>query len=128
MYALLITGPPGSGKSTTLEALSDRLHDQDIAPTPTPYGRTPAVSLEAQTRHLGALSSLYRDEGYDLLLVAGPIASATERDVLIHALAADDCFVVRLDASQETLRDRIVARAARPAGLSLAACWSGPAR
>ena len=120
MYALLITGPPGSGKSATLEALSDRLHDQDIAHACLDADALswahPAVSSEAQTRHVGALSSLYRDEGYDLLLVAGPIASATERDVLAHALAADDCFVVRLDASHETLRDRIVAR--EPAGWS----------
>lgn len=120
MYALLITGPPGSGKSATLEALSDGLHDQDIAHACLDADALswahPAVSPEAQTRHVGVLASLYRDDGYDLLLVAGPIASATERDVLIHALAADDCFVVRLDASQETLRDRIVAR--EPAGWS----------
>lgn len=120
MYALLITGPPGSGKSTTLEALSDRLHDQDIAhaclDADAPSWAHPAVSPEAQTRHIAALSRLYRAEGYDLLVVAAPIASATERDVLIHALAADGCFVVRLDASNETLRDRIVAR--EPVGWS----------
>lgn len=120
MYALLITGPPGSGKSRTLEALSDRLHDQDIAHACLDADALswahPAVSSEAHTRHIAALSSLYRDEGYDLLLVAAAIASATERDVLIEALGADDCFTVRLDASDETLRDRIVAR--EPAGWS----------
>jgi adenylylsulfate kinase-like enzyme len=120
VYALLITGPPGSGKSTTLEALSDRLHDQDIAHACLDADALswahPAVSPAAQARHVSALSSLYRDEGYDLLLVAGPIASAAERDVLIHALGADDSFVVRLDASGETLHERIVAR--EPAGWS----------
>ena len=31
MFALVLTGPPGAGKSVVLEALSDALVDDDIA-------------------------------------------------------------------------------------------------
>lgn len=118
--ALVITGPPGSGKSKTLEALSDLLHDRDVAHACLEVDALswahPPISAEAGARHVAALSSLYRDEGYDLLLVAGPLASPGRRAALVDAVGADELFVVRLDASEETLRARIVAR--EPAGWS----------
>ena len=120
MNALVITGPPGSGKSTTLEALSDLLHDQDVAHACLEVDALtwahPPISAEAGARHVAALCSLYRDEGYDLLLVAGPLATPGQRAALLDAVGADELFVVRLDASEETLRARIVAR--EPAGWS----------
>jgi shikimate kinase len=120
VYALVITGPPGSGKSTTLEALSDLLYDHDVAHACLDVDALswahPGLPPDARLRRVAALASLYRGDGYDLLLVAGSIASPTQRDALVDAVDADDCFVVRLDAPLETLRDRIAAR--EPAGWS----------
>ena len=62
--ALVITGPPGSGKSATLEALSDLLHDRDVAHACLEVDALswshPPISAEAGARHVAALSSLYR--------------------------------------------------------------------
>lgn len=120
MYAVVITGAPGSGKSQTLEALSDVLHDHDIAHACIDADDLnwahPAPSAEAQMRHVAALAGLYGGEGYDLLLVAAAMPSPEERDALITALGADGPFVVRLDASEHVLHRRIADR--EPAGWS----------
>jgi len=74
VYAVVITGAPGSGKSQTLEALADVLHDHDIAHACIDADALnwahPAPSTEAQMRHVAALADLYGGEGCDLLLVA----------------------------------------------------------
>jgi adenylylsulfate kinase-like enzyme len=114
VYALVITGPPGSGKSATLEALCDLLHDGGVAHACLDVDALtwahPALPPEACMRHVAALAGLYRDAGYDLLLVAGAMPSQTEREALMQALGASEEFVVRLHAPDETLRDRITAR------------------
>jgi GTPase SAR1 family protein len=120
VYAVVITGAPGSGKSTTLEALSDRLHDDEV-----PHAcidadalswAHPAPSADARIEHVAALARLYADEGHDLLLLAAGIAATAELEALIRGVQADAAFVVRLLASPETLRNRITAR--EPAGWS----------
>ena len=120
VYAVVITGAPGSGKSKTLEALSDRLHDHDITHACIDADALswahPAPSAEVQMRHVAALAGLYGEEGHDLLLLAAGIASTAELKALLGAVQADAAFVGRLLASPETLRDRITAR--EPAGWS----------
>jgi adenylylsulfate kinase-like enzyme len=120
VYALVITGAPGSGKSRTLEALSDQLYDDDIAHACLDVDALswahPALPTETHTRHIAALADLYCGEGYDLLLVAAAIPSAPEREALIDALGSGDHFVVRLDAPEEVLHHRISER--EPAGWS----------
>ena len=114
MYALLVTGPPGAGKSTTLEALSDRLYDEDVRHASLDSDAVcwahPPLSSAMQLRHLQAICRLYRDEGYDLLLVSAPVSTAVERDALLAAVGVDDYFLVRLAAPEATLRRRIVER------------------
>ena len=102
MYALVITGAPGSGKSATLEALSDRLHDHDVAHACIDADALgwahPALPAATHLRHLAALSDLYREAGYALLLIAAAVPSTAARDRLVDAVAADEHFLVRLDA------------------------------
>jgi predicted ATPase len=74
VFVLVLTGPPGAGKSSVLEALSDALVDDDIAHA--------AVETEALTvthpplddgqwlAHVDAACRLYRRQGQRLLLVA----------------------------------------------------------
>jgi hypothetical protein len=120
VYVLVITGAPGSGKSATLEALSDRLHDRDVAHACIDADALgwahPALPAAAHLRHLAALSDLYREARYDLLLVAAAVPSPSARDKLIDAVAADDHFLVRLEASEYALHRRISER--EPAGWS----------
>jgi hypothetical protein len=70
----------------------------------------PDLTFPQRLGHLQAISALYREEGYDLLMVSTPVTSVAERDGLLAALDADDHFLVRLDAPEATLRERITAR------------------
>lgn len=72
--------------------------------------------FEQRLRHVRAVSDLYREEGFDLLLVAAPVASTSELDALLLELGADDHFLVRLDAPEDLLCQRVTAR--EPAGWS----------
>lgn len=114
VFAVLLTGPPGAGKSTTLEALSDALHDDDIHHASLEMDAIswahPDLTSRQRLGHVQAISALFREEGYDLLLVSAPVSSVADRDALLAALDADDHFLVRLDAPEATLRERITAR------------------
>jgi chloramphenicol 3-O-phosphotransferase len=120
VYAVIVTGAPGSGKSSTLEALSDRLHDEDVAHACIDADAVgwahPALPATTHLRHVAALAGLYRVARYDLLLVGAAISSAPERDALVDALAADEHFLVRLDAAEGVLQRRI--REREPPGWS----------
>jgi adenylylsulfate kinase-like enzyme len=65
VFALLLTGPPGAGKSTALEALSDGLHDDDIRHAALDADAIcwahPHLTPEERLRHLRTISALYRD-------------------------------------------------------------------
>jgi broad-specificity NMP kinase len=114
MFALVLTGPPGAGKTAVLEALSDALTADDI--------RHATVEVEAITSAhppLGddqwvmpveAICGLYRRFGYELLLVTATVAHAEDLRNLVASVAADAHVVVRLQAEPETLRRRIIER------------------
>lgn len=114
MFALVITGPPGAGKTSVLEALTDALTAEDI--------RHAAVEVEALTSAhpplqddqwtlpVAAVCGLYRRFGYGLLLVTATVESTQDLRDVVAAVAADTHAVVRLEAEPETLRRRIVAR------------------
>ena len=121
MFALVLTGPPGSGKTSVLEALSDQLVVDDV--------RHAAVETEALTSAhppldddewfapVQAVCRLYRHFGYPLLLIAATVEGNEDLRRLLAAVGADQHAVVRLAARPETLRRRIVER--EPEG------WSG---
>ncbi|MFL5846099.1 MAG: AAA family ATPase [Solirubrobacteraceae bacterium] len=114
MRSLLLTGPPGAGKTATLTALMGRLEADDV--------RYAAVEVEALALvhpwpdddaaldHLGFVADSFARRGYPLLLAS---ATITDPDYLTRVRAAlpeGDLLFVCLMAPPEVLRARLVAR------------------
>jgi broad-specificity NMP kinase len=112
--AVLITGAPGSGKTSVLTALSDALSDDDVAHAALEVEAVvwthPALEEDTRLRHVRVNCALLRKAGPDLLLVADTVETEEELAQLIAAIDADAAFVVRLDAAPDTLAERIIAR------------------
>lgn len=112
MFVVVLTGPPGAGKTSVLTALSDALSDDDV-PHATIEAEAlrwthPALSDEQELRHLATMCALYRDVGHDLLLVGQTIETDNDRTQLMDAVGADEYFVVRLEAQPATLVQRLI--------------------
>jgi broad-specificity NMP kinase len=117
VYALVITGPPGSGKSAVLEALSDQLVMEDVRHASVEVealtAAHPALGEEQWTAPISAVCGLYHDFGYELLLVTVTVESQADLDAALEAIGAETYDVVRLEADPGTLRRRILEREAR---------------
>src|SRR4051794_19742445 len=72
MFVLVITGPPGAGKTSVLTALVDALSDDDIPHAALEVEMAvwthPALSDEQWSHHVQTLCELSRDDGFELLL------------------------------------------------------------
>jgi GTPase SAR1 family protein len=121
VFAVLITGPPGAGKTSVLTALVDALSDDDVPHAAVEIEMLvwahPPLSDEQWLRHVRTLCALYRDAGHDLLLVAQTVETDADLAELREAVGADNYVVVRLEADAGTLVERIIER--EPEG------WSG---
>jgi hypothetical protein len=121
MFAVVVTGAPGSGKSVCLMALSDALVDDEIAHATVDVDEVawayPFPDDAQRCLHLRAVCDSHRRAGHDLVLVSEVIDSTSALHDVLAAVGADDHLLVRLDAAPDTLRERIVAR--EPLG------WSG---
>ena len=121
MFALVLTGAPGAGKTAVLEALSDQLVVEDVShalvETEALTSAHPPLGDDQWFEPVQAVCGLYRRSGYPLLLVAVTVESGEDLRRLLAAVSADEHAVVRLEAEPETLCRRIVER--EPAG------WSG---
>ena len=121
MFAVVITGPPGAGKSSVLTALTDALSDDDIAHAAVEVEALawthPALTEEQWRRQLRLNCRLYRDAGHTLLLLAQTLETDDDVAELLAAVDADDSVLVRLEAPPQTLAERIIER--EPAS------WSG---
>jgi broad-specificity NMP kinase len=121
VFALVLTGPPGAGKSAVLEALSDALVDDDVAhatvETEALTATHPPLDDARWLAHVRAACGLHRDDGQRLLLVATTVESDADLRGVLDAVGADEHVVVRLEADPATLARRIVER--EPEG------WSG---
>jgi hypothetical protein len=114
VFALVISGPPGAGKTAVLEALTDALVAADI--------RHAVIEAEALTSAhpplddvqwpmpVEAVCGLYRRFGHGLLLVTVTLESDEHMRAVLAAIGADEHAVVRLEAEPATLRARIVER------------------
>ena len=114
MFAVVLTGPPGAGKTSVLTALVDALSDDDIAhaavEVETLVWTHPAPTDEQWARHVRAACGLYRQAGHRLLLVAQTLETDVDVAELRDAVGADEVFLVRLEAQPTTLIERIVER------------------
>jgi len=121
VFVVVVTGPPGVGKTSVLTALVDALSDDGVPHAAIEVEALrwahPAVSDDQEMRHLDALCASYRQVGHDLLLLAQTIETDDDLTRLLDAAGADDQFMVRLQASPSTLVRRLVER--EPEG------WSG---
>ncbi|HTU14962.1 MAG TPA: hypothetical protein VMF31_07175 [Solirubrobacterales bacterium] len=121
MLGLIVTGPPGAGKSSTATKFHDELGDEGIANALIEIDELersyPAIGRERSIHHLGQLCASYRELEPAVLTVTATIEDDGYLSDVITALGADETFVVRLEAGDRELERRI--REREPEG------WSG---
>jgi hypothetical protein len=121
VFAVVVTGPPGAGKTACLIALTDALVDDKIAHATLDMDEVawayPFPSIEQRGVLLGNAWEGHRRMGHDLLLFSEVVESNAHLADLLGAVGADDHLLVRLETSPATMQERIVAR--EPPG------WSG---
>ena len=82
MFALVLTGPPGAGKTSVLEALSDALTAEDVRHATLEVeaitSAHPPLGDDQWVMPVEAICGLYRRFGYDLLLVTATVESAED--------------------------------------------------
>jgi ATPase subunit of ABC transporter with duplicated ATPase domains len=121
MLAVVLTGPPGAGKTTVLGALSDALSDADIAHATVEVEALvwthPPLSDEEYVHVITQHCQFLRDAGHTLLVVAQTLETDEDVAELLGALGADAAVLVRLEARATTLVERL--REREPAS------WSG---
>lgn len=114
VFAVVITGPPGAGKTMVLTALVDALSDDNIAHAAVEVEMLvwthPALTDEQWARHLRMACELYREAGHRLLLVAQTLETDADVAELLDAVGADEVFLVRLEAEPASLVERIIER------------------
>ena len=137
VFAVVITGPPGAGKTSVLTALVDALSDDDIAHAAVEVEMLvwthPALTDKQWARHLRMACELYREAGHRLLLVAQTLESDADVAELLDTVGADEVFLVRLEASPRawsSASSSASQRAGRgcPASSSTPRSWPGRCR
>jgi broad-specificity NMP kinase len=114
VFALVLTGPPGAGKTSVLEALTDALSAEDVRHATVEVealtSAHPPLADEQWPMPVEAICRLYRRFGYELLLVAVTVENDADLRGIVAAIEADEHVIVRLEAQPSTLRRRIVDR------------------
>ena len=108
VFAVVITGPPGAGKTTVLTALVDALSDDDIAHAAVEVEMLvwthPALTDEQWARLVRSACELYREAGHRLLLVAQTLETDTDVAELLDAVGADEVFLGACPRSRSVRR------------------------
>ncbi|HZX03437.1 AAA family ATPase, partial [Kribbella sp.] len=113
--ALVLSGPPGVGKTTVGWRVFDRCIDLELAPAfadldllgaawPPPADDPHQSRLKAT--NLAVIWSNYRAAGHRRLVIAGVVETAAERH-LLEAAVGGPVAICRLDASDFQLAERI---------------------
>lgn len=93
MLAVVITGPPGAGKTSVLTALSDALSGDDIAHAAIEVEALiwthPPLSEEQSAHQLRLTCGLYREAGHSLLLLAQTLETDDDVARLLEAVGAE---------------------------------------
>lgn len=114
MFAVLVTGPPGSGKTVTFTALCDALAGDEVPHAGGDVDEIawsyPFPDLAGRCEHLRAWCDSHRRAGSTLVVVAEVIESQDHLADVLAVLGAEDHLLVRLEAEPATLRERIIAR------------------
>lgn len=112
--ALILTGSPGSGKSSVLDALSTLLEIDATAFAAIELEQLargwPWLSISDSLPQLAAVAALQRAVGRDLFLVVATTETSLELQGVIDALAVDRVLVVCLYAPPEVVADRLANR------------------
>jgi predicted kinase len=121
MFAVVITGPPGAGKSEVASYLHDVLGDEGLDAALIECDALersyPALARKRSISHLRMLASSYREVGSEMLLVTATIEDDERLRSVLDALDAPARLLVLLHADPETMRERLLSR--EPPG------WSG---
>ena len=116
MFALLLTGPPGSGKTEVAASLHDSLGEAGIDTALVEIDALersyPPIDRRRSLSHLAVMASSYRDIGAELFVITATIEDEAHREAVIEAVGADETMLVRLEADPQTLRERLLAREA----------------
>lgn len=112
--ALILTGPPGAGKSSVLAALTtlleiDEVEFSALESEQLAWG-SPWLSAEQWLPQLAAVMTLQREVGRRLFLVAATTETTDELRGVVEAVGADRSVVVLLASAPEVVAARIEAR------------------
>jgi broad-specificity NMP kinase len=112
--AIVITGAPGAGKSSVLQALAGEL-DNDAIPHAALESEQfgwgyPWLTEEEAYAVLGVACGALKELGRSLFLIAGTTETDAHIDALTAAIAADETTVVCLTADPETTSRRVLER------------------
>lgn len=116
LESVFLNGTVGAGKTTTGEALhwlladdgiSNAVIDLDELRRSWPAPSTDRFNHELELRNLQAVAGNYRDAGVRRFILAGVLEQPTEVDRYRAALGGGKLTVIRLDASIETIHERL---------------------
>jgi thymidylate kinase len=112
--ALVLTGAPGAGKTSVLEALSGLLEAAGVAhgaleSEQLAWG-APWLADDAVFAQLAAVYALQRAAGRRLFLVSATTETAAELEGVVRAVGAEPSLVVCLDVAPATASARVAAR------------------
>jgi energy-coupling factor transporter ATP-binding protein EcfA2 len=112
--AVLITGAPGAGKSTVLEAVSGVLSERGVAHAcfereQLEWGE-PWLAPEAALRVLATFCRALRDAGRTTFVVTATTETEAELQATLGAIGADRAAVVALEVPPDVAAARVAAR------------------